>query len=134
MVRLLRNYFVTLVTFLLVDSVWLGVIARKFYRTQLGSLITDQTNWAVATLFYLCYAVGMQIFVIYPALRKGDWLSALLMGLLYGFFTYMTYDLTNLATLKDWSPLITVVDIAWGTFLGGITSLVSYILILQLGQ
>jgi uncharacterized membrane protein len=122
------RYLIALVSFAVVDAVWLGVVARRFYREQIGFLM-GPTNWTAAVLFYLFYVAGLLFFVIQPALARGRWQDALLVGFAFGFVTYMTYDLTNLATLQGWPVLLTVVDIAWGTVLGGATSLLSYAVI-----
>jgi uncharacterized membrane protein len=129
MLIVLRNFIFTLLSFFAIDLLWLGLVARGFYRSQIGFLLADRTNWLAAGLFYFFYLVGLSYFVLYPALAKGSWQSALLNGLLFGFMAYMTYDLTNLATLKSWPVLLTVVDITWGTLLTGGTALISFWLI-----
>ena len=126
MLIVLRNFLITLVSFFAVDILWLGLVARTFYRNQIGFLLAPRTNWLAAGLFYLFYLVGLSYFVLYPALAQGSWQAALLNGCIFGFMAYMTYDLTNLATLKDWPVLLAVVDIAWGTVLTGVTALLSY--------
>lgn len=90
-------------------------------------------NWMAAVWFYLLYIVGILFFVVYPALRKGSWKYALTTGLFFGLITYMTYDLTNLAVLKGWPVLLTVVDTLWGAALGGVTSVLSTLVIRRLG-
>jgi len=101
--------------------VWLGVVARDFYATRLGHLL-GEVNWTAAIIFYLVFLVGLTFFAIYPAAVAGDVGKALLLGALFGFFTYATYDLTNLATLRDWPLSVTLVDMVWGTVLGGSVS------------
>jgi uncharacterized membrane protein len=125
----LGHFAITFISFMIIDLLWLGVIARSFYRAQIGFLMKGRVNWIAAVLFYVLYIVGLLFFVIHPALAKTSWRDALLVGLFYGFVTYMTYDLTNLATLRDWPLLLTVVDILWGTVLCGATSISSYVLI-----
>ena len=124
-----RNYFITLVVFLAIDMVWLTVIAKRFYAEKLGYLMAPKTNLVAALLFYMLFVVGLLVFVIGPALAAGSWLQALLAGLFFGLVTYATYDLTNLATIKDWPVVITLIDLVWGSFVSGITSLLSYLLI-----
>ena len=124
-----RNYFITLVVFLAIDMVWLTVIAKRFYAEKLGYLMAPKANLAAALLFYMLFVVGLLVFVIAPALAAGSWLQALLAGLFFGLVTYATYDLTNLATIKDWPVVITLIDLVWGSFVSGITSLLSYLLI-----
>jgi uncharacterized membrane protein len=118
-------YLITLVVFFLIDTVWLGVVAKGFYRKHLGSLISPKVVWPAAILFYLLFIVGLLVFVVRPALVQGGPLQALIFGALFGVISYATYDLTNLATLKDWPLAVTVVDLAWGACLGGLVSWLS---------
>ena len=124
--RFVISYVATLLTFCIVDFVWLGWIAKGFYQSQIGGLLLAQPNWGAAVLFYLLFAAGMQIFCVSPALDAGSIGKAALFGALFGFFCYMTYDLSNLATLKDWSAALAAVDIAWGTFVGAVASTAGY--------
>ena len=114
-------YAVSVPVFFIIDMVWLGVVARDFYATRLGHLL-GEVNWPAAIIFYLVFLVGLTIFAIYPVAEAGDVGKALLLGALFGFFTYATYDLTNLATLRDWPLSVTLVDMVWGTVLGGSVS------------
>jgi uncharacterized membrane protein len=84
-------------------------------------------NWPAAIIFYLVFLVGLVIFAVYPAVEKGQWQYALFYGALFGFFTYATYDLTNLATLRDWPLSVTIVDMIWGTVLGMSVSVITYL-------
>jgi uncharacterized membrane protein len=121
-------YFITLVVFFAIDMVWLGVVAKGFYRRHLGALMSTKVNWMAALLFYLLFIVGLLVFAIRPALVAGVPLNALLCGALLGLISYATYDLTNLATLKDWPIIVTVIDLIWGTVLGGVVSYISALL------
>lgn len=121
-------YLLTVPVFFLIDLVWLGLVARGFYRGQLGSLMADEIRWPVAVAFYLVWIVGLLVFAVLPAIERGDLLRAVLLGAAFGFFTYVTYDLSNLATLRDWPVPLTIVDIAWGTVLGGVVAAVSFVL------
>jgi uncharacterized membrane protein len=121
-------YLITLAVFFLIDIVWLGVVAKDFYRLHLGTMLSPKVNWGAAILFYLLFIAGLLIFVIRPALVQGAVLPALLLGALFGLISYATYDLSNLATLKDWPLIVTVVDLVWGTALGGLVSLISTLL------
>ncbi len=125
----LRNFFITFTVFLAIDMLWLGVIADDFYRSQIGILMRSPINWFAALIFYIIYISGLLYFVIHPAIISKNWKKALFNGLFFGFITYCTYDLTNLATLNHWPILLTVVDIGWGSFLGGITAAGSYFVI-----
>jgi uncharacterized membrane protein len=116
------SYLLTFIVFLIVDMFWLGVIAKNLYQKYLGGFLTDRVNWTAALIFYLIYVVGISIFAIYPAVSKSSALNAILMGALFGIFTYATYDLTNLATLKGWPLDIVFIDILWGAFLSAIVS------------
>jgi len=121
-------YLITLAVFFMIDMVWLGVVAKGFYRRHLGPLMSPRVNWSAAVLFYLLFIMGLLVFVIRPALAGGVPLQALYYGALFGLISYATYDLTNLATLKNWPVIVTVVDLIWGTALGGIVSYVSALL------
>jgi uncharacterized membrane protein len=116
------SYLLTFIVFLIVDMFWLGIIAKNLYQKFLGGFLTDKVNWTAALIFYLIYVVGISIFAIYPAVNKGSAFNAILMGALFGIFTYATYDLTNLATLKGWPLYIVFIDILWGAFLSAIVS------------
>jgi uncharacterized membrane protein len=122
----LKLYLATLIIFLTVDLVWLGLVARPFYEQQLGFLLVPTPNWVAALAFYLLFNVGLLVFVVGPSLPTNSLTPTLLRAALFGLVTYATYDLTNLATLKDWPLLITVVDMLWGTSLSVIVSLVSF--------
>ena len=112
MTRYLLTYAATFVSLAALDFLWLGVIARSWYRDGMGSLLAPQVNLAAAAAFYLLYPIGLVIFAVLPS--GGDWLRALALGALFGLFCYGTYDLTNLAILKDWPLGLTFIDIAWG--------------------
>ncbi len=125
-VRMSLVYAITLPVFFAIDLVWLGVVARDFYRRQLGHLLSAQVNWPAAILFYLVFIAGIVFFAIRPALEAGSGLRALAYGAFLGFLAYSTYDLTNQATMRDWPTLVTVVDLAWGTVLTALVSFLSY--------
>lgn len=121
-----KLYLATLAAFLLIDLTWLGLIASSFYRQRLGPWLSPQTNWLAAIIFYLLFVAGLLVFVIVPALQAGAPGRALLLGAFFGLVTYATYDLTNLATLKDWSLALTLVDLAWGATLSTLVSGIAY--------
>ena len=120
------TYFSTLLAFLVIDFLWLGVLARDFYHRCLAGFLSEEINWAAAFLFYAIFILGMMVFVIHPALAHNSLLRATLLGMLYGLVTYATYDLTNLALLKEWPLNIVIVDIAWGTALNGIVASIGF--------
>ena len=126
------SYLVTLATFVAVDMAWLGTMASRFYKPMLGDIAIAGVNLPPAVVFYAIYPVGLMIFAIEPALRAGSWLNAPIYGALFGFFTYATYDLSNQATLRNWTFALTAVDVAWGTFLGALTSAVTFWVISRL--
>lgn len=113
----IKLYFATLIAFFAIDMLWLGLVARGFYRRQLGFLLSSQTNWVAAIIFYLLFIAGILVFVVLPGLEADSIRTTILLGALFGLVTYATYDLTNLATVKNWPLAVTVVDLAWGTFL-----------------
>lgn len=108
------------------DMLWLGLVAKNFYRSHIGSLMKPDVQWGAAILFYVLFVIGLVVFVIAPALQKGAWTHALLFGALFGLVCYATYDLTNLAVAKDWPLLVTIVDLAWGAVLAASVSTVTY--------
>ncbi len=122
----IRLFFIALPVFFIIDMVWLVLVAKKFYDQQIGFLLKPDINWAAAIIFYLLFIAGLVIFVISPALEKNTWTHALLYGAFFGLVTYATYDLTNLATLKDWPVLVTIVDLIWGSVLAASISLITY--------
>jgi uncharacterized membrane protein len=115
-------YLLTFAVFFVIDMAWLGFIAKDFYRKHLDGFLSDQVNWPAAFIFYLLFIVGVFTFAILPAVEKDSVRSAMILGGLFGFFTYATYDFTNLATLKNWPILVVAVDVVWGIVLTGIVS------------
>lgn len=122
----IKLYAIAFFAFFVIDMIWLGLVARNFYREQLGALIAPNINWAAAIIFYLVFIAGLVLFVVSPAVDKNSWTHALVFGALFGFICYATYDLTNLATLKGWPVAVTVVDLAWGATLGATVSVITY--------
>lgn len=116
------SYLLTLIVFLIIDMFWLGIIAKNLYQKYLGGFLTDKVNWSAALIFYVIYVIGISIFAIYPAVNKDSVFNAVLLGALFGIFTYSTYDLTNLATLKGWPLEIVFIDILWGALLSAVVS------------
>lgn len=122
----IKLFLIALPVFFAIDMLWLGFVAKSFYRNQIGFLMTPDVNWVAAIIFYLIFIAGLVVFVISPAVEKEMWTHALLFGALFGLVTYATYDLTNLATLKDWPLLVTIVDLVWGMALGALVSFATY--------
>lgn len=111
------EFLVTVLVFLVIDGVWLGLVARNFYRRHLGYLMAEKPNWAAAGVFYLLYAIGLTVFAVIPGTDAAAALEGLWRGALFGLVAYATYDLTNHATVRDWPAIVTGVDLAWGTIL-----------------
>ena len=116
----------TTVVFLVLDFVWLGFIAKDFYRTQIGALMLEKPSLGVASAFYLLYAIGIVSFAVMPALETQSWIRAMTSGALLGLVAYATYDLTNLATLRGWSAKLSLVDLAWGTLVTSLAATAGY--------
>jgi uncharacterized membrane protein len=130
----IKLYFIALPVFFVIDMVWLGLVAKKFYREQIGFLMKTDINWLAAIIFYLLFIAGLVTFVILPALEKDSWPHTLLYGAFFGLVTYATYDLTNLATVKDWPLLVTIVDLTWGMVLSMVVSFVTYFIAVKIGR
>ena len=128
----LVGYGVALAVFVAADMVWLGTMAPRFYRPILGDIALSGVNLLPAIVFYALYPIGLLIFAIQPSLKSGSMSMAVIYGALFGFFTYATYDLTNQATLRNWTMQLTLVDVAWGTILGAISSFISFWLVTKL--
>ena len=126
MLYYIELYFATLIAFFAIDMVWLGLVARTFYQKHLGFLLTPNTNWLAAIIFYLLFILGILVFVVVPGLKDNSLRTTMLYAALFGLITYATYDLTNLATVKNWPLIVTVVDLIWGTVLSVAVSFVSF--------
>ncbi len=127
----IKLYAIALPVFFAIDMVWLGLVAKNFYRQQIGFLMKPEINWTAAIIFYLLFIAGLVTFVISPAFLKQSWLHALLAGAFFGLVTYATYDLTNLATTRDWPILVTIVDLVWGSVLAASVSLITYFIAIR---
>jgi uncharacterized membrane protein len=121
-------YAIATVVFFAIDMLWLGVIAKNIYRQKLGFIISAEVNWVAAFTFYLLYIAGILFFAIMPGLKQGSWQVTLINGAIFGFMCYATYDLTNMATIKNWPLSIVVIDIIWGTVLTASVSVLTYML------
>jgi uncharacterized membrane protein len=127
--KLIISYLLTTIVFFAVDMTWLGFIAKGLYKKYLGGFLSDKVNWPAAIIFYLLFIIGIFYFAILPAVEKNSLAKAIISGALFGFFTYATYDLTNLATLKDWPLPIVFIDIIWGAVLTGIVSTAGFYIV-----
>jgi uncharacterized membrane protein len=126
MLNVATRYGVTLIVMVVGDALWLSFFARAIFRPTLGTILLDDIRWWAAISFYLLFALGVTFFATTPAVRQGSWTVALLYGAMLGFFGYMTYDLTNLATIKAWTTSLALIDIAWGTTLTAIAAVAGY--------
>jgi uncharacterized membrane protein len=127
----IKLYLIALPVFFIIDMLWLGVVAKNFYRNQIGFLMKTNINWAAAIIFYLLFIAGLVYFVLMPSMEKRSLSLLLTAATFFGLLTYSTYDLTNLATLKDWPLLVTIIDIIWGMFLSVSVSLISYLIAIR---
>jgi len=126
--RILLTYAVSVPVFFIVDMIWLGVIARGFYRKALEPLLTPNINWTAAIIFYFLFLVGILIFALLPGIERRSLVYTVAMAALFGFISYATYDLTNLATLRDWPLKLSIVDMMWGSFLSASTAGITYLI------
>ena len=129
---MLKQFLVAFITFLAIDGLWLTLIAKNFYAKHLGFLMAKTPNLTAAGIFYVIYIFTMVVLIISPALQKGSLMTAVLTGALFGLCAYATYDLTNLATIKDWPLLVTIVDLIWGTVLSAAVAGISYLVLTKL--
>ena len=119
-------YLVVAVAFLVIDYFWIAYFLKDKFYESMGHLMADEMQTGIAAVFYLFYAAGVVYLCVHPALQNGNWMIALLNGVVLGALAYGTYEITNLATLKGWSAQISVIDIAWGTFLTSFTAVLGY--------
>ena len=125
----IKTFLIAFAVFLGIDMVWLTLVAPKFYKAQIGHLMADKAKLLPAAIFYVLFVAAMVYFVIAPALEHQNLTRLIVSAAIFGLVTYATYDLTNMATLKDWPLLVTVVDITWGTFLSLAVSLITYLIL-----
>ena len=118
----LKLFLVSFITFLFLDAIWLGLIARGFYSKYLSLYLTDNVIWPSAFIFYIIFNIGLLIFVILPSIEKNSYSTLLIYSILYGLVTFATYDLTNHATIKDWPLIVSIVDMSYGMFVALVSS------------
>lgn len=128
MLSLLKLYAASLLIFCAIDFFWVGIFAKAWYHRELGHLLVDSVRWAPVIAFYTFYAAAILVFAVLPSLKLGSWQYALFYGAFLGFISYSAYDLTNLATIKNWPVWLALSDIAWGAFVTGATSLIVHVL------
>lgn len=125
----IKSYAVTFIVFIVVELIWLLVLAKELYKKELGYIMKEKPSLAPAAIFGLLFVLGLVFFVVNPALTKGDWSYALFTGILYGLITYATYTLTNLANLEAWPLKVSLIDLIWGVVLGGSVSTISFFIL-----
>jgi uncharacterized membrane protein len=123
-----KLYLIAFPVFFVIDMIWLVLVAKKFYQKQIGFLMKPDITWYAAIIFYLLFVAGLVVFVISPAVEKNSWSHAVFFGALFGLITYATYDLTNLATLKDWPVLVTIADLIWGMVVSASVSVLTFLI------
>jgi uncharacterized membrane protein len=121
-------YVLTLIAFVAMDAVWLSTVGTSVYRPALGDILLPGFRLGPTLAFYPLYAVGLIAFAFVPALRAGSFVPALGDGVLFGALAYATYDLTNFATLRNWTLQVTLLDMGWGAFASGVATTVGYFL------
>jgi uncharacterized membrane protein len=122
-----KLYAVAVVTFLVIDLTWLGVVARSFYQAQMGHLMRANVNWVAAVAFYLVFVCGIVVLAVWPAVERESLTYAVVLGALLGLVTYAAYDLTNLATLEGFPVTVALVDLVWGAALCATVSGITYL-------
>ena len=124
----LKIYLLTILIFTAIDFLWVGMIAKSWYQKELGFLLVDSVQWIPILLFYLIYPVALILFCIHPSLKIDSWQQAALYGAFLGFIAYAAYDLTNLATIRNWPLKLAICDMLWGSFVSSLTSFLVFIL------
>ena len=127
MARFVIAYLATAVVFFAADFAWLGFATGRFYRPLLGGLLAERPNLPIAALFYVVYVAGVVVFAVGPGLAADSWATALLLGALLGLVAYGTYDMTNLATLRNWPLAVSLLDLGWGIVLTAVSALLGYL-------
>lgn len=122
----LKTYLIAGGVYWLVDFIWLGIISSKFYQKQLGYILADGIKWPAAIIFYLLFPVGVIIFAVLPGVKENSLLKSLILGALFGFFTYATYDLSNYIILAGWPLKVVIVDIIWGIFIATLVAFAGF--------
>jgi uncharacterized membrane protein len=122
----LKTYLIAGGVYWVVDFIWLALIAQGFYQKQLGNMLADKINWPAAAIFYLLFPVGVIIFAVMPGVKENSLVRSLILGALFGYFTYSTYDLSNYITLANWPLKVVFVDIIWGIFVSTLVAFVGY--------
>lgn len=124
----IKVFLIALIIFLIIDFIWLGLVAKNLYQNEIGTLLKTKFNFVAAFIFYIIFIIALTIFVIIPAINNNSLKDVILLGALFGLVTYATYDLTNFATLEGFTIKIVIIDLLWGTTLGTLTSTLTYLI------
>lgn len=131
--RYVPAYFVAIVVFLILDAIWLGLVARSFYVSRMGDLMADSPRWGFAIVFYALFIVGVIYFAVSAGIANGQWTTAAFNGLLFGFFTYLTYNFTALSVIRGFDPTLAMVDTIWGAVCGALVSGITVMIVNAFG-
>lgn len=126
MLKIIYTFALTIPVIFVVDLAWLGLFAKNFYHKMMSPHVTIAFNWPFVVLFYVLYFTGIYIFALKPGIASGSLTQTLILASMFGFFCYMTYDITNMATIKNWPLTLAIVDIIWGVFLTTFTAFVAF--------
>jgi len=124
----IKYYITATVIFVAIDAIWLSIVAKNFYKNNIGHLMAKKPNFVPAVIFYALYIVGIVYFAVSPGIDKNSATYALGAGALLGLLMYSTYDLTNNATLKNWPAKVTIIDMIWGTIITATVSLLTFLI------
>ena len=134
MKKLIILYVITILTFVIIDALWIGLVARPLYDQYMGQLLVTNIRWLPAIIFYLMFVFGLVVFVLKPAIKDKNFSLTLKRALLYGLVTYGTYDLTSYITIDGFSLMIVVTDILWGITLTTLTTMITYYIFMRFVQ
>ena len=124
----IKVFLIAIIIFLILDFIWLGLVAKNLYQNEIGTLLKTKFNFVAAFIFYIIFIIALTIFVIIPAINNNSLKEVILLGAIFGLVTYATYDLTNFATLEGFTIKIVIIDLLWGTTLGTLTSTLTYLI------
>lgn len=128
MLMYLKVFSIAFVIFIVIDLIWLGLIAKDLYQAEMGHLMKKDINFPAAILFYIIFVIALTVFVLVPGIESGSLLKTVLLGALFGLASYATYDLTNYATLEGFPLKMVFIDLIWGTSLSTLISLFTYLI------
>jgi uncharacterized membrane protein len=124
--KYLYSYIATLIPLIILDALWILVLAKDFYASKMGFLFQQPVKMTPIFVFYPLYAVVVALLSVTPALTSSSWSEALWRGALLGLAAYSAYDLTNQATIAGWPLSMTIVDVLWGVVVTALTSVIAF--------